>query len=51
MAIRELVSDKSVWVNRNLKKRGFTVQTTEILYAIKYYLGAMVIWYQEFAEP
>jgi len=29
----------------------FTVHTSKILYAIKYYLGAMVIWYQEFSEP
>ena len=53
MAISELVSDE-VFGEQEFKKKkppDFKVHNSEILYTIKYYLGAMVIWYQEFAEP
>ena len=50
MAISELVGDE-VFGEQIFKKTDFTVHTSEILYAIKYYIVAMVIWYQEFSEP
>jgi hypothetical protein len=51
MAISELISDEVFGKQEFKKKTDSTVHTSKILYAIKYYLGAMVIWYQEFAEP